>query len=128
MVIMAALSSQAQTANSLTYPIEKIQVELNIKPSQPGFSAGISIVDTTARKLKLWIGNTEAKKCLITIQSDSGILYQSTHRNPWYSQVFDLSQLTDGKYHVRINLGKTTIRRNFTITSNTYTLRQLTLR
>lgn len=101
----------------------KISVELNITPSVPGFKAGVTSIDTASSKLKIWVSNSEGKKFYVRISGSGGVLWNSSVRDPYFSQVFDLSLLEDGDYVVNITAGRESFEKKVRMLSNNYVVR-----
>ena len=122
--LCSAVNAQFQS-NVSSVPRNKINVQLNITPSVPGFHAGISVVDSLNNKVRVWVANREENKFTISIGHDAGTLWDQTLRDAYYSRVFDLSSLEDGAYVFRIVCGGQLIERRLVIATNTYVQRDL---
>jgi hypothetical protein len=83
---------------------KKMLVDLQLFPGNPGFSATLIPLTGESNKLRLMIGNTEQRKCTITIRSATTDLWSTHFRSPYYSQIFDLSDLDDGAYTISIEM------------------------
>ena len=106
-------------------PNNRINVELSIRPSVPGFHAGISLQDSTNNKVKVWISNSEETRFTITIGSHNTTLWQASMKDAYYTQVFDLSPLDDGEYFVRISSKNEITERKLFISTTNYVKREM---
>lgn len=126
-VLLASFTLKAQVASvfNAVEPKQKILVDFKISPSVEGFRAGLSVIDSAENKFRLWVCNSEEKKCMISISSSTGYVWTDNFKDAYYNQVFNLASLDDGEYTVRVACGKDLFERRITISTGSYVRREL---
>jgi YbbR domain-containing protein len=112
--LFLATAIHSQTTKTILYPEapnQKIKVDLKITPSNKQFQVTVQTVDSSQYKVRLTIFNAEEKSCTINIISTAGNLWSIRIKEAYFSQVFNLSQLDDGNYTIKVTNGKRPIRK-----------------
>jgi hypothetical protein len=97
-------------------PVNKINVQLKITPTTPGFRISLQPLEQK-EKIHLWISNAEERKLSIVLTSENEVLWSMSTREPYFSRILNLSALEDGTYYLKINNGLTKIEKTLVIQS-----------
>jgi hypothetical protein len=73
----------------------------------------------------VWVCNGEERKCTVTISNAGGIFWNTSFKDAYYNQVYDLSLLDDGEYRIVISDGRQHIERTLFINSSTFFVRNI---
>jgi hypothetical protein len=97
-------------------PVNKINVQLKIKPTYPDFRISLQSLEEK-EKVHLSICNAEERKLSIVLASEDQVLWSMATREAYFSRILNLSSLDDGTYYLKINNGLTKIEKKLVIQS-----------
>jgi len=126
LIVVFTMQAKAQQASvPVVQEEKKVAAVAKPMPMSSGFRAAILQIDTVADKVKVWVTNSETKWFTVFISSSNGYEWSYNYRIPLLSQVFDLSTLDDGEYLVKVRCGKQSFTKKVTLSTSTYTRRQI---
>jgi hypothetical protein len=112
-IALVLISAAASASGSEPTPTTTAHMQINVRQMDPN-----------SMKFRVAVFNPFARAATITICRGEDILYTESGVRGEYQNLFNLEQLEDGNYQIRITSGKETISKDINIHTETTTDRE----